>query len=70
MRVGLVPAEYFEVLGLKPLIGRLFRDEENRWGISMKQFWATTSGRRGSMAILRSLAKPFGSTTNPTRLSE
>jgi len=32
MRVGLVPAEYFEVLGIKPLIGRLFREEENQWG--------------------------------------
>lgn len=32
MRVGLVAAEYFEVLGIKPLMGRLFRDEENQWG--------------------------------------
>jgi hypothetical protein len=32
MRVGLVPGEYFEVLGIKPLMGRLFKDEENRWG--------------------------------------
>ena len=32
MRVGLVSAEYFEVLGIKPLMGRLFKEEENRWG--------------------------------------
>jgi len=32
MRVGLVPGEYFEVLGVTPLMGRLFKDEENRWG--------------------------------------
>jgi putative ABC transport system permease protein len=32
MQVGLVPGEYFEVLGIRPLMGRLFKDEENRWG--------------------------------------
>jgi putative ABC transport system permease protein len=46
MRVGLVPAEYFEVLGIKPLIGRLFKDEENRWGNQLEailgyHFWRT-----------------------------
>ena len=30
--VGLVPAEYFEVLEVKPLMGRLFTADENRWG--------------------------------------
>ncbi|MBV9626171.1 MAG: ABC transporter permease [Acidobacteria bacterium] len=32
MRVGLVPREYFEILDVKLFTGRLFRDEENRWG--------------------------------------
>jgi putative ABC transport system permease protein len=46
MRVGLVPAEYFEVLGVKPLLGRLFRDEENQWGNQFEailgyNFWQT-----------------------------
>jgi putative ABC transport system permease protein len=46
MRVGLAPAEYFEVLGIRPLIGRLFRDEENRWGNQFEailgyNFWQT-----------------------------
>ena len=46
MRVGLVPGEYFEVLGTKPLMGRLFKDEENRWGnnfvaIISYSFWQT-----------------------------
>ena len=46
MRVGLVPAGYFEVLGIKPIIGRLFKDEENRWGnnfvtIISYSFWQT-----------------------------
>jgi putative ABC transport system permease protein len=46
MRVGLVPAEYFEVLGINPLIGRLFREEENRWGNQFEailgyDFWQT-----------------------------
>jgi predicted permease len=46
MRVGLVPAEYFEVLGIKPLLGRLFRDEENQWGNQFEailgyNFWQT-----------------------------
>ncbi|HXY09433.1 MAG TPA: ABC transporter permease [Terriglobales bacterium] len=30
--VGLVPAGYFEVLDIKPLLGRLFTDQEQRWG--------------------------------------
>ncbi|HKU28560.1 MAG TPA: ABC transporter permease [Candidatus Sulfotelmatobacter sp.] len=30
--VGLVPAAYFEVLDIKPLFGRLFTEEEQRWG--------------------------------------
>jgi predicted permease len=32
MRVGLVPAAYFEVLNIEPIMGRLFTDEENREG--------------------------------------
>jgi len=32
MRVGLVPAAYFEVLDVRPIIGRLFTDEENQEG--------------------------------------
>ena len=32
MRVGLVPAAYFEILEIQPIIGRLFTDEENRQG--------------------------------------
>lgn len=46
MRVGLVPREYFEALGLKPLMGRLFKDEESQWGnqfeaIISYNFWQT-----------------------------
>ena len=46
MRVGLVPREYFEILGVKPLVGRLFKAEENRWGnnfvaIISYNFWQT-----------------------------
>ncbi len=32
MRVGLVPAAYFEVLEVQPIMGRLFTQEENRPG--------------------------------------
>jgi putative ABC transport system permease protein len=32
MRVGLVPAAYFETLQLRPIMGRLFTDEENQPG--------------------------------------
>src|SRR5579871_112897 len=32
LEVGLVPAEYFQVLDVKPLMGRLFTANENRWG--------------------------------------
>jgi hypothetical protein len=28
--VGLVPGTYFEVLGIRPMLGRLFTPEENR----------------------------------------
>ena len=46
MRVGLVPGEYFDVLGVRPLMGRVFRDDENRWGnnfvaIISYNFWRT-----------------------------
>jgi putative ABC transport system permease protein len=30
--IGLMPAAYFEVLGVTPLMGRLFTEDENRWG--------------------------------------
>jgi predicted permease len=32
MRVGLVPAAYFEVLDIQPIIGRLFTEDENQEG--------------------------------------
>lgn len=46
MRVGLVPGEYFEILGVRPLLGRVFRDDENQWGnnfvaIISYNFWRT-----------------------------
>ncbi len=55
MRVGLVPGEYFEVLGIKLLMGRVFRDEENRWGknfvaIISYDFWQTRF--HGDRAVL------------------
>jgi putative ABC transport system permease protein len=42
MRVGLVPAAYFETLGIQPLVGRLFADDENREG---KNYVAAISAR-------------------------
>ena len=55
MRVGLVPREYFEILGIKPVMGRLFKDEENRWGNNFVaaisyNFWQTRF--HGDRAIL------------------
>ena len=46
MRVGLVPGEYFEALDVKPLMGRVFREDENRWGnnfvaVISYNFWQT-----------------------------
>jgi putative ABC transport system permease protein len=32
MRVGLVPGGYFEILRIRPLLGRLFSEEENQFG--------------------------------------
>jgi len=53
--IGLVPAAYFEVLGVKPLMGRLFTEEENRWGnhfevILSYDFWQTRF--QGDPAVL------------------
>jgi len=42
MRVGLVPAAYFEVLEMRPILGRLFSDEENHEG---KNYVAAISAR-------------------------
>jgi putative ABC transport system permease protein len=42
MRIGLVPAAYFEVLGIQPIIGRLFTDEETQEG---KNYVAAISSR-------------------------
>jgi putative ABC transport system permease protein len=42
MRVGLVPAAYFEVLQVKPMMGRLFTAEENQEG---KNFVAAISAQ-------------------------
>jgi putative ABC transport system permease protein len=46
LQVGLVPADFFEVLDVKPLMGRVFKDDENRWGnhyeaILGNSFWQT-----------------------------
>jgi predicted permease len=42
LRVGLVPAAYFEVLDIHPIIGRLFTEGENRQG---KNYVAAISAR-------------------------
>jgi predicted permease len=42
MRVGLVPAAYFEVLDVRPIMGRLFTEEENQEG---KNYVAAISAR-------------------------
>ena len=53
--IGLVPAAYFEVLGIKPFIGRLFEENENQWGnhyeaILSYDFWQTRF--QGDAAVL------------------
>jgi putative ABC transport system permease protein len=42
LRVGLVPAAYFEVLDIHPIVGRLFTEEENQQG---KNYVAAISDR-------------------------
>jgi putative ABC transport system permease protein len=42
MAVGLVPAAYFEILDIRPIIGRLFSEDENREG---KNYVAAISAR-------------------------
>jgi len=53
--VGLVPADYFEILGFQPLMGRLFTPAENQWGknyvaVLSYEFWQTRFG--GDLAVL------------------
>ena len=50
IRVGLVPAEYFHALSVAPLAGRLFTEEENRWGshhvaVVSASFWRERFGK-------------------------
>lgn len=66
MRVGLVPGEYFEILGIKPFIGRLFKHEENQWGnnfvaIISYSFWeARFHGDRAVLGkIIRINEEPY-----------
>ncbi len=42
MRVGLVPGTYFEILGVRPIMGRLFTEDENQVG---KNYVAAISAR-------------------------
>src|SRR5579864_2304102 len=53
--ICLMPAAYFEVLGVTPLMGRLFTEKENRWGnhyevILSHDFWQARF--QGDPAIL------------------
>ena len=55
MRVGLVPADYFEVLRVRPILGRLFSEDENQFGRHYvaaidQRLWKERFG--GSAAIL------------------
>jgi putative ABC transport system permease protein len=42
MRIGLVPAAYFDMLGIRPIMGRLFTEEESQEG---KNYVAAISAR-------------------------
>lgn len=69
MPVGLMSADYFEVLGIKPIMGRLFRDEENQWGNQFEvllsyEFWQ--SRLAGTEPFW---GRAFASTTSLTRSS-
>ena len=49
MAVGLVPPQYFEVLGIHPVMGRIFTDQENHYGnhyevLINESFWRTRFG--------------------------
>ena len=67
MVVGLVPGSYFETLRIRPLVGRLFTEQENQYGKHYvaaigNSFWKTRYGgdpgiwgeRSGSIARLTS----------------
>lgn len=53
MRVGLVPAAYFEILEIQPIMGRLFTEEENHEG---KNYVAAISARLWSERFARDKA--------------
>jgi putative ABC transport system permease protein len=50
MRVGLVPAAYFEILQVQPILGRLFSNEEGQEG---QNFVAAISARLWAMRFAR-----------------
>jgi hypothetical protein len=50
MVVGLVPGSYFDVLRIRPLMGRLFTEEETQYG---KHYVAAVSGNSSALGKSR-----------------
>src|SRR5437660_225210 len=63
--VGLVPAGYFEALDIKPLFGRVFSNEEQRWG---NQFEARYPMDHGLGVLLRPLQEDQSGNLRPVVL--
>ena len=58
--VSNVSANYFDVLGVHPFMGRFFaRMKKQRRAASLSRFWAIRSGRRVSTGILKLWASPL-----------
>ena len=68
MRVGLVSGEFFRVLGIQPVLGRLLRPPKRSWGVIMWQLSVLLFGRIALPADPMSWGKRFSSTMSPTRL--
>lgn len=67
MRIGLVSAAYFEVLGVQPLMGRLFTHEENQPEGTLRQRSPSASGGTGSRATQQYSGEKLSSMTSHTR---
>ncbi|HME87694.1 MAG TPA: permease prefix domain 1-containing protein [Chthoniobacterales bacterium] len=67
MRVGLVPGTYFEILGLRPVIGRLFLRKKIRLGVVTSRRSTHDFGKSAMRAVGQCLDRRSSSMTSRIR---